>query len=80
MMRCVQISDAAALSNQPDLTQLGNTTYLMEAFEKLVNDLENPILLLPAVAQCSHTPLASSTLPPQVSLKPPVFHPLPKNA
>ncbi len=68
VMRCVQISDAAALSNQPDLTQLGNSTYLMEAFEKLVADLEDPIAVAGSGAVFSYSPCFVNVAPAGVHI------------
>ena len=44
---CMQVSDAVA-SQQQDLSQANNATYLMEAFHKLVHDLEEPVGVRPA--------------------------------
>ena len=42
-MRCeMQVSDAA-VSQQDHMAQAGNSTYLMEPFNKLVHDLEEPL-------------------------------------
>ena len=38
----MQVSDAAA-SQQDHMAQAGNSTYLMESFNKLVHDLEEPL-------------------------------------
>ena len=62
-MCCVQIADAAAPENQPDLTQLGNTTYLMNAFEKLVADLEDPIAVAGSGAVFSYSPCFINVAP-----------------
>ena len=43
----MQVSDAVA-SQQQDLSQANNPTYLMEAFHKLVHDLEEPVGVRPA--------------------------------
>ena len=45
--RCMQVSDAVA-SQQQNLNQAGNSTYLMESFHKLVHDLEEPLGVRPA--------------------------------
>lgn len=45
----MQITTALAPENQPDYTQLNNGTYLMQSFEKLINDLENPIGVRPCI-------------------------------
>ena len=42
----MQVSDAVA-SQQQDLSQANNATYLMEAFHKLVHDLEEPVGVRP---------------------------------
>ena len=42
MRCCMQVSDAAA-SQQDHMAQAGNSTYLMESFNKLVHDLEEPL-------------------------------------
>ena len=42
MLCCMQVSDAAA-SQQDHVAQAGNSTYLMESFNKLVHDLEEPL-------------------------------------
>ena len=44
---CMQVSDAVA-SQQQNLNQAGNSTYLMESFHKLVHDLEEPLGVRPA--------------------------------
>ena len=38
----MQIQTALEPSNQPDLTQLHNATYLMDSFENLISQLEAP--------------------------------------
>ena len=43
---CMQVSDAVA-SQQQNLNQAGNSTYLMESFHKLVHDLEEPLGVKP---------------------------------
>lgn len=58
---CMQVSDAVA-SQQQDLSQANNATYLMEAFHKLVHDLEEPVGVRPASytqPQCTLSPCAA---------------------
>ena len=43
----MQVSDAVA-SQQQNLSQADNSTYLMESFHKLVHDLEEPLGVRPA--------------------------------
>ena len=52
----LQISDALAPENQPDYKQLGNTTYLMEQYEKLVAGLENPLAIAGGGSVFSYSP------------------------
>ena len=51
-----QISDALAPENQPDATQLANTTYLMEQFQNLVTGLENPLAVSGGGSVFSYAP------------------------
>jgi hypothetical protein len=52
----VQITNAALPSNQPDATQLFNSTYLLSTFEGLLSSLEAPILLAEGTSVFSYAP------------------------
>lgn len=52
----MQIADAANPANQPDPTQLFNATYLYQSWQKLINDLENPIAVAGGGSVFSYAP------------------------
>lgn len=58
-----QISDAAALSNQPDASKLTDPAYLMQSFNQLVSDLEDPIAVAGSGAVFSYAPCFVNTAP-----------------
>ncbi|EIE26085.1 hypothetical protein COCSUDRAFT_32478 [Coccomyxa subellipsoidea C-169] len=62
------ISDALAPENQPDATQLANTTYLMEQFEELVAGLENPAAIAGSGAVFSYAPCFVNFAPAAVGV------------
>jgi len=57
------IANAAAPENQPDATQLTNVTYLMQAFNQLVSDLEDPIAVSGSGSVFSYAPCFVSIAP-----------------
>ncbi len=52
----MQISDAFAPENQPDYSQLGNTTYLMKQYEEFVAGLESPLAVSGGGSVFSYNP------------------------
>ncbi|EIE27201.1 hypothetical protein COCSUDRAFT_38935 [Coccomyxa subellipsoidea C-169] len=61
------ISDAFAPENQPDYSQLGNTTYLMKQYEEFVAGLESPLAVSGGGSVFSYNPCFVNFAPAAVS-------------